>query len=115
MKALIVFLVLCGATEARSQTVLLMAGDTDSVTRSFVSSSSCGGLRGLSFSFGNKEDFDYSLSVARDEHGKFQVLLLDHRTAGHTSYVFLGTDYRKGTERACDIIKKRRAAVWSNL
>jgi hypothetical protein len=112
MKTLVFILALACAPAAFSQSVLLMTGDTDTVTTTFESSRDCAGLRGV---FVAPKPFDYSLSVARNRDGKFQVLLLDHRAAGNSSYVFLGTDYRKGTERACEIVKGRRTAIWRSF
>jgi hypothetical protein len=106
MKTLLVFLVLTSA--AFSQTVLI---DTDNapIATTFESNRSCGGLRGIPTSSEGKVEFSYALRLGLVAGGKYELLLSDVQTA---TYVPLGMDYRKGTERACEIIKGHRAAIW---
>jgi hypothetical protein len=105
MKLLIAVLVLFGAT-AFSQTVLI-GMDVDVVTSVFESNRACSGLRGVIL---GTEKFDYALTTHGNREGTVQLILIKNE-ATPIHYAALGPDARKGTERACEIVKGRRAAI----
>jgi hypothetical protein len=94
---------LANAASPEDRNVLVMDGEESSLWRSFESSEACLGLRAVKmFDNSNRETFRWSISIAGDGRGDFEVLLSEMPTKHN---VFYGTDIPKGVSRACKTIK----------
>jgi hypothetical protein len=89
------------AATPEDQKVLVMDGEDGGLWRSFESNKACLGLRALKLS--DRETFRWSLAVAGNGRGEFEVLLIEMPTKHN---VFFGTNISKGVSRACSTIKE---------
>lgn len=88
------------AATPEDKNVLVMDGLDGSLWRGFETNKACLGLRAIKMS--DRETFRWSLAVAGNGRGDYEVLLIEMPTKHN---VFFGTNIPKGVGRACKTIK----------
>ena len=104
----------CSAVMAQTEskrTVMLMAADDDTIVQTFDTDKACADLHEVRMFEKGGPIFDWSLAVAGNGRGKYEVLLMDNDKHG----AWLGTNYRKGTHDACLVIRGVKSAKWFSL
>jgi hypothetical protein len=92
---------LAQAATPEDKNVLVMDGEDGGLWHSFEGNKACLGLRAVKMS--DHETFRWSLAVAGNGRGNYEVLLIEMPIKHN---VFFGTNISKGISRACSTIKE---------